>query len=61
MKIFISHSFRDNWVVKKISKATVTSVSDVQSVSLDIDDGEFWWAFEWLSEVGKSNNNSDYF
>jgi hypothetical protein len=35
-------------------KAKVKEVDKDQSLLIDIDDGEFWWAFEWLTKIEKS-------
>jgi hypothetical protein len=31
--------------------AVVTEADSDQSVRLDIDDGEYWWAVEWLTKL----------
>lgn len=32
-------------------EATITQVDSDQSVKLDVDGGNFWWAFEWLQHL----------
>ena len=51
-------SVKINWVESMDQycgkEATVTFTDHDRTLHIDIDDGQFWWAFEWLTKVDAS-------